>query len=63
MSRQEANKNILSILEKAVDKCPDLRFGQLLIVYEAIVMEKDKVVDPFYEESVTTLHRMANRIC
>lgn len=52
MTRKEANMNILDELKKLVEKYPDIRFHQLLIVSN-ISNGKDQ----FYEESEATLKR------
>lgn len=57
MSRQEANKNILSILQKYVLRYPDWRFGQ--IMFNSGLWDNK---DPFYEESIDTLNKLANRV-
>lgn len=57
--RRSANRELLKLIEKAVESYPKLRFNQLLIdmsVYESWT-------DPYYEESDVTLQRvMQNRI-
>lgn len=57
--RQSVNRELLKLIEKAVESYPNLRFNQLLIdmsVYEPWT-------DPFYEESDVTLQRVKqNRI-
>lgn len=50
MTRQEANKEILTILDDLITKHPDLRFGQIISNW---VFPKGG--DPFYEESELTL--------
>ena len=64
MERQEYNRSILSILEKAVEEYPNLRFGQILVnlgiinvvpTYYGSVCE-----DPFYEEPERMIERMIN---
>lgn len=66
--RQAANREILKDISEMVEKCPDLRFGQILanlgiIQYEQGVDIGDicTVRDPFQEESVITLYRMRNQ--
>lgn len=52
--RQSANRELLKLIEKAIESYPNLRFNQLLInmsVYESWI-------DPFYEESDVTLQRV-----
>lgn len=50
-SRQEANRKILGLLAKAVEKNPDLRFHQLLQNLGIEIPHTDQ----FYEESSKTL--------
>jgi hypothetical protein len=61
MTRQEANKEILKILEDYVNKYPDWRFGQILVnsnVVTVIHTSNGSVCyDLFYEESKVTLER------
>ena len=60
MTRQEANKEILKILEDYVNKYPDWRFGQILVnsnVVTIIHTSNGTVCDPFYEESKVTLEK------
>ena len=67
-ARQSANSEILSILNKYVDKYPELRFGQILAIAKVIEYERvtevwspmveSRVKDPFNEESVHTLDRV-----
>ena len=60
MTRQEANKEILKILEDYVNKYPDWRFGQILVnsnVVTIIPTSNGTVCDPFYEESKVTLEK------
>lgn len=68
--RQGANLEILTIIEEAVMKYPDLRFGQILanlgvIEYEHISRDSDEYIkavkDPFNEESVVTLNRIKKK--
>lgn len=71
--RQPANLDILTIIEEAVMKYPDLRFGQILAMFDIIQYKTvNKIgalgahviepVDPFYEESVDMLTRVRNKI-
>lgn len=71
--RQAANLDILTIIEEAVMKYPDLRFGQILAMFDIIQYKTvNKIgalgahviepVDPFYEESVDMLTRVKNKI-
>ena len=50
-SRQEYNKQIINKLSYYVDKYPDLRFGQILVIFNFIKTE----IDIFYEEPEDTL--------
>lgn len=57
--RQESNLELLDILKKIVEKHPELRFGQILIIAGVLEMEKyGGVVDPFNEESFRCLQRV-----
>lgn len=71
--RQVANLDILTIIEEAVMKYPDFRFGQILAMLDIIQYKTvNKIgalgshviehVDPFYEESVDMLTRVRNKI-
>jgi len=65
-TRKQANEDILMLLSAAVEKYPDLRFGQILHSLRVLNMEEHDtpdgvfhtVRDPFYEESTTTLNRI-----
>lgn len=54
-SRQECNKEILSILMDIVEKYPELRFQQILSI-----LNIDN--DGFYIESCDTLEYLKNRV-
>ena len=54
MSRYQANKKILTMLEKLIERWPNWRFNQILL--NADVTLKDK--DMFFDESTETLDRM-----
>ena len=65
--RQYNNLQILEILRKIVQRHPELRFGQLLMVVKAIETEtsEDKkgniattILDPWNEESDVTAKRI-----
>lgn len=63
--RQEANREILSILSEAVEKYPDWRFGQILFNHGIIEFEDNSstsvlrsIKDPFYDESVDSLSKI-----
>lgn len=75
--RQAANRDILAHLSTLVELYPDLRFGQILAISNAIQYEHcakqtlvsrnpdpyiEVVKDPFGEESTVTLQRVANKI-
>ena len=75
--RQQANRDILAHLSTLVELYPDLRFGQILAISNAIQYEHcakqnlvcrdpdpyiEVVKDPFGEESTVTLQRVANKI-
>jgi hypothetical protein len=75
--RQAANRDILTHLSTLVELYPDLRFGQILAISNAIQYEHcakqnlvnrnpdpyiEVVKDPFGEESAVTLQRVANKI-
>ena len=61
-SRLQYNRDILVILSDLVEKCPDLRFGQILFnagIIDHINSENGPIIrDPFYEESSDTLKRI-----
>lgn len=69
MTRQEANKLILQRLAKAIDDCPDLRMGQIMI--NTLLVRHTRPVkqttaddmsvdwkDEYYTESTDILERM-----
>lgn len=75
--RQQANRDILAHLSTLVELYPDLRFGQILAISNAIQYEHcakqnlvnrnpdpyiEVVKDPFGEESTVTLQRVDNKI-
>lgn len=71
--RQSANREIIEILSDMVERHPDLRFGQILAITEAIQYKTInkvgalgshviEVVDPFNEESVDMWIRMRDKI-
>ena len=51
MTRQEANKRILQLINLYVEKYPDQRFGQIICNY---VFPNYQNADPFFEESTET---------
>ena len=62
--RQSANREIIDILSDMVEEYPDLRFGQILTLTEAIkyVPVTGDVMDPFGEESVDMWVRMRRKM-
>ena len=67
MTRQEANLILVESLKEIVLKYPDLRFGQILVDFGIIRYISNTydetliTIDPFNEESVTTLENFKNR--
>ena len=63
---KESNQEIVKILEGIVNNYPELRFGQILLVFDFITAElvddEIRIVDPFNEESVDTLKRVRDLI-
>ena len=57
-NRQEANKEIMKLLLDKIEKCPDIRFGQLLIFLNIIPYDQQA----FVEESVDTLNKAKTKI-
>lgn len=51
--RQSTNLELLKLLKKHIEDCPDLRWGQILVNFGFVPDG-----DPFYEESVDTLQRV-----
>lgn len=68
--RQAANREIIEILSDMVERYPDLRFGQIMAITEAIQYVPDSrpyidtvdVKDPFNEESVDMWIRMREKM-
>lgn len=71
--RHSANREIIEILSDMVERYPDLRFGQILAITEAIQYRTvNKIgalgahviepVDPFNEESVDMWVRMRDKM-
>lgn len=63
--RQQANREILNALYEAVERWPDIRFGQLLSALDVTQTTAGehgtvKPVDIFYDESTAILDRVAN---
>lgn len=67
MTRQEANLILVESLKEIVLKYPDLRFGQILVDFGIIRYISNTydetliTIDPFNEESVTTLQNFKDR--
>lgn len=67
MTRQEANLVLVESLKEIVLKYPDLRFGQILVDFGIIRYISNTydetliTIDPFNEESVTTLQNFKDR--
>lgn len=59
-SRQEVNRELVKILNDAVEKFPDWRFGQILFNYNFITRKHSSfdIEDPFYEESQETFDKL-----
>lgn len=69
MTRQQANEQLVLILQDLVQKTPDLRFGQLLSSYGFVKENRpanpDQKIDwqnEFYTEPNVILERVKNRI-
>ena len=68
--RHSANREIIEILSDMVEHYPDLRFGQILAITEAIQYVPDSrpyidtvdIKDPFNEESVDMWIRMRDKM-
>lgn len=58
MTRLEANKEILKILEKLVEELPDWRFGQLIYNTGIFSTPSLRWYDPFFDESTETLNKL-----
>jgi hypothetical protein len=64
MTRKESNSIILGIIADAIQKCPDMRFGQILANLNIIQYEQntydDSVIalDPFNVESSKMLENI-----
>lgn len=66
MTRQEANRAIIRLLQWQVESYPDLRFGQILVNSNALELEVNKdgsvyAIDPFNEEPEDMLNRMMGK--
>ncbi len=67
MKRQEANQELLKVLEKLVKENPDQRFHQILRNYGFIVDEPSKDGPPvwineFYSEPDKVLERVKKKV-
>lgn len=51
-NRQETNQELVDILQYLIETQPELRFGQILSVYNFVSN------DPFYDESTSTLDKV-----
>lgn len=65
--RKECNTAMLDILKELVENHPQLRFGQILVVFgfvDCVTSNTDgaHIVDPFNEESADTLARVKKTI-
>jgi hypothetical protein len=59
MKRQQINKLIIKMISDAIDKYPDLRFGQILTGMSVLKRAATGLVfDMFHEESDETLERI-----
>ena len=60
MTRQEANRKLVEVINDLVETYPDWRFGQILFNVGIITRKKDSldIKDPFYEESTETWERI-----
>lgn len=58
MNRLKANLKILATLDRIVSDFPQLRFQQILYIYNIVEDGEDK----FYEESEETLKKLRNEI-
>lgn len=58
MTRQEANRKILEVISDYVEKCPDIRFWQLLYNLDIIRGEPFEIKDDFVRESVEMLNNL-----
>lgn len=58
MPRQEANREILKLLSRMVEKYDDWRFGQILVNMDLVMPGED----PFFPESTELLNRIIKGI-
>ena len=57
-TRQEANRELVNILEEIIEKQPQLRFSQILYAYNFIKNNDGTLIDEFYLESKKLLERV-----
>lgn len=57
-NRQKFNKELITILNDAVEHNPEMRFIQLLWALRLIDRNIDGILDRFYEESEATYNRI-----
>lgn len=64
LTRQEANRKLVKVINDLVEAYPDWRFGQILFNAQFIIRKKDSldIQDPFYEESTETWGRIKSII-
>lgn len=66
MDQRTTNKEILDILNRIVDKFPQVRFGQILFNYVLKYSQSDSgqihIDDPYYDSNETTLKRIKERV-
>lgn len=58
--RQEYNRKLVNLLSELVEKYPQLRFGQILYVFDFIT-RNGELFDPFNEESYETYQRIMKK--
>lgn len=65
-NRQRDNRRILGALNALVERCPDLRFGQILFNYKFVNWSNTddgvRICDPFYEEPADTFKRVCEQL-
>ena len=54
VKRFDCNRKIIKMLEYYIEANPNMRFNQLLQVFDVVIKNSDQ----FYEESAETLQRM-----
>lgn len=64
--RQLNNRVLVDLLSTIVERCPDLRFGQILFNYKFVnwtnTNDGVRICDPFYEEPVDTVNRVCEQL-